>query len=472
MIDLASLTIATTRKALDAGEFTASELAQTYLDRIAQKNKEWNVYLEVYDDVLTQAARADEMIREGKQQPLTGIPIALKDNLLWEGKRASSASKILEGYVAPYTATAVQRLVDQGAVLLGRTNMDEFAMGGSTENSAFGPTHNPHDETRVPGGSSGGSAAAVAGDLALAALGSDTGGSIREPASFCGLVGLKPTYGMVSRYGVMAMGSSLDQIGPLTKTVEDARIMFDAIRGHDAHDSTSLPDNFFNTSSGKKTKTIGVPRAFLAEGVDSGVLARFEEALERARQAGYEVKDIELPILSGTLAAYYIIMPAESSTNLSRFDGIRYGLSKPADTILDVYEETRAAGFGPEVRRRILTGAFVLSSGYVDAYYRRAMALRRKLRADLAKAFEEIDVIATPTAPVPAFKIGERSDPLVMYAADTFTVPVNLAGVPAISVPSGTVETDGKQLPVGFQLIGPHGSEEILFTVGEQVAQR
>ena len=470
MIDLDALTIVSARAALDAKEFSAVELAQAYLERIAEHNEEWNVYLEVYDDVRAQAQKADEMIANGEAAALTGIPIALKDNLLVEGKRAGSASKILEGYVAPYTATVIRKLQEQGAVLLGRVNMDEFAMGGSTENSAYGPTKNPRDTARVPGGSSGGSAAAVAGSLALAALGSDTGGSIREPASFCGVVGLKPTYGRVSRYGLMAMGSSLDQIGPLAKTVADARIMFDAIRGHDDNDGTSLADDFFAKEKVGKAKTIGVPRAFLTEGVDAGVLQEFEATLTRAREAGYIVKDIELPSLAGTLAAYYIIMPAEASTNLSRFDGIRYGYSKEADTILDVYEETRAEGFGAEVRRRILTGAFVLSSGYVDAYYRRATALRAKLREDFAAAFKDVDVIALPTAPTPAPKIGEKSDPLAMYVLDTFTVPVNLAGVPAISLPLSSVNVDGAELPVGFQLIGTHGAEEILFAVGEDLS--
>lgn len=466
MIDLSTLTITGARAALDRGDYTAVELAQAYLDAIAAKNTELNAYLEVYDDVLEQAQRADVLIQKGNAQPLTGIPLAIKDNILNEGEHASAASKILEGYVAPYNATVIFKLKAQGAVLLGRTNMDEFAMGGSTENSAYGPSKNPHDTARVPGGSSGGSAVAVAANLALAALGSDTGGSIRQPASFCGVVGLKPTYGSVSRFGLMAMGSSLDQIGPITKNIEDARIVFDAIKGHDPQDSTSLPDG---TSSKHAAKVIGVPRAFLAEGVDADVLERFEAGLERARNAGYAVRDIELPSLAGTLAAYYIIMPAEASTNLARFDGIRYGYSAPADTIREVYEKTRHEGFGPEVRRRILTGAFVLSSGYVDAYYRRAMAIRASLRADLKEAFKTCDAIALPTSPVPAFRIGEKSDPVAMYAADIFTVPVNLAGVPAISVPSGSVVRGSVSLPVGFQLIAAHGEEDVLFRIGENV---
>jgi aspartyl-tRNA(Asn)/glutamyl-tRNA(Gln) amidotransferase subunit A len=469
MIDLSTLTIAAARRSLDAKQYSAVQLAQAYLDAIHEKDGELHAYLEVFSDVQAQAERADLLIAEGRSQPLTGIPLAIKDNILIKGRRAGAASKILEGYIAPYSATVIEKLEAMGAVFLGRTNMDEFAMGGSTENSAYGPSMNPHDTSRVPGGSSGGSAVAVAAGLALAALGSDTGGSIRQPAALCGVIGMKPTYGAVSRFGLMAMGSSLDQIGTFTKTIEDTQILFDAIRGHDANDATSLPDTT-HVPHHAKPKVIGVPRAFLAEGVDADVLARFEEGLARARALGYEVKDIELPSLAGTLAAYYIIMPAEASTNLARFDGIRYGYSAQKDTIQEVYDETRREGFGPEVRRRILTGAFVLSSGYVDAYYRRAMAIRATLRADLAKAFEHVDAIALPTSPVPAFKIGEKSDPVAMYAADIFTVPVNLAGVPAISIPCGEVDREGKMLPVGFQLIACHGAEGTLFTISSDIA--
>ncbi|HET8581484.1 MAG TPA: Asp-tRNA(Asn)/Glu-tRNA(Gln) amidotransferase subunit GatA [Candidatus Paceibacterota bacterium] len=468
MPDLDTLTITEARRALDAREVSAVDLAHAYLERIAERNEELNAYLEVYDDVRAQAEAADRMIAEGRAQPLTGIPIAIKDNLLNEGKRATSASKILEGYVAPYTATAVAKLKEQGAVILGRANMDEFAMGGSTEHSAYGPSRNPHDPSRIPGGSSGGSAVAVAAGLALAALGSDTGGSIRQPASFCGVVGLKPTYGSVSRYGLMAMGSSLDQVGPITKTIADAKLLFEAIRGHDANDGTSLPDGFYPAPGAPKR--IGVPRAFLGDGVDPAVLDRFEAMLARARDAGYDVVDIDLPALAATLAAYYIIMPAESSTNLSRFDGIRYGFSAEAEAIQETYEETRARGFGPEVRRRILTGAFVLSSGYVDAYYRRALAIREALRDELRAAFASVDAIALPTAPTVAWHIGEVTDPVAMYASDIFTVPVNLAGVPAVSIPAGTADAEGTDMPVGFQLIAPWGAEETLFTLGEELA--
>ena len=469
-MNLATLTSTEARKALDAREYSALELTEAYLDAIAKKDAEIHAYLEVWADSAREEAKAaDKMIAGGMTQALTGIPLAVKDNMLIEGRIASSASRILENYVASYDATVISKLKAQGVVFLGRTNMDEFAMGGSTENSAFGPSRNPHDTTRVPGGSSGGSAAAVAAGMALVALGSDTGGSIRQPASLTGLVGLKPTYGTVSRFGLMAMGSSLDQIGSLGKTTADAHALFDAIRGYDPNDSTSLPDGTLPVARNMQ-KVIGVPRAFLKEGSDADVLAQFEKTLAALKSAGYEVRDIDLPNIPYALAVYYIIMPAEASTNLAKYDGIRYGLSTPADTIGDVYSKTRGTGFGPEVRRRILVGTFVLSAGYADAYYRKARAVRGLIRDDFARAFESVGAVVTPTSPVPAFKIGEKAnDPLAMYAADIFTVPVNLAGVPAISVPSGTVVREGKKLPVGFQLIAPHGGEETLFRIGEEV---
>lgn len=468
-MDLSKLTIARARAALDAKEFTALELTEAYLAEIENRDPEIHAYLEVWKDSAREEAKAaDARIAKGGVQPLTGIPIAVKDNILIKGRIASSASKMLENYRASYDATVIERLKEQGVVFLGRTNMDEFALGGSTENSAFGPTKNPLDTTRVPGGTSGGSAAAVAGNLALAALGSDTGGSIRQPSAFCGVVGLKPTYGTVSRFGLMAAASSLDQIGPITKTTEDARIMRDAIAAFDANDSTSLPDSA-RLPAGTPKKVIGVPRALLEKGVDADVLVAFEKTLGDLRAAGYEVRDIEISNLAHSLAVYYIINPAEVSTNLARFDGIRYGLSVPAEDISGVYEKSRGAGFGPEVRRRILVGTFVLSSGYADAYYRKARAVRALIRADLEKAFKDVDAIATPTSPVPAWKLGEKSDPVTMYAADIFTVPVNLAGVPALSVPSGNVVREGKNLPLGFQLIGAHQSEAELLTIGAHV---
>ena len=466
-MDLATLTIAEARRALDAKEYSALELTESYLSAIAEKDADIHAYLEVWtESARLEAKRADEMIARGEAQPLTGIPIAVKDNILIEGRIASAASKMLEHYRASYDATVIAKIKAQGVVFLGRTNMDEFALGSSTENSAFGPTKNPLDHSRVPGGTSGGSAAAVAAGMALVALGSDTGGSIRQPAALCGVVGLKPTYGAVSRYGLIAAASSLDQIGAIGKSVADVQALFDAIKGHDAQDSTSLSAAL---AVPNPKKVIGVPRRFLESGTNPDILARFEEKLTELKSKGYEIRDIELPNLEYSLAVYYIVNPAEVSTNLDRFDGIRYGLSVPADTIGEVYSKTRGAGFGPEVRRRILVGTFVLSSGYYDAYYRRARRVRSLIRQDFVKAFESVDVIATPMTPAPAFKFGEKSDPVAMYAEDIFSVPANLAGVPAISLPMGTVVRDGSELPTGFQIAALHGNEQVLFDIGSIV---
>ena len=479
-MNLLNMTITGARRALDAKEYSAVELAEAYLKNIAERDSEIHAYLEVWEKSAREEARAaDAMIARGEQKPLTGIPLAVKDNILIEGRIASSASKMLENYRATYDATVIKKLKAQGAVFLGRTNMDEFALGGSTENSAYGPTKNPHDVSRVPGGTSGGSAAAVAAGLALGALGSDTGGSIRQPSAFCGVVGLKPTYGMVSRFGLMAAASSLDQIGPIAKNIEDVKILFNAIAGHDDNDSMSFPDAELKMVKPKaigvpsttiaERLVLGVPRAFLKEGVDRDVITAFEATLKRLESAGYEIVDVELPSLKYTLAAYYIINPAEVSTNLARYDGTRYGLSIPSDTIADVYKKSRAAGFGQETRRRILIGAFVLSAGYADAFYRKARAVREVIRADFRKTFEQVDAIALPTSPIPPWKIGEKADPVALYAADIFTVPLNLAGLPGISVPSGSVERDGKKLPTGFQIIAPSRGEETLFTIGKSV---
>jgi len=471
-MDLSTLTIAEARRALDAKEYSALDLTDAYLDAIKKKDGDIHAYLEVWEDsARAEAKKADEMIARAESQPLTGIPLAVKDNILIEGRIASSASKMLENYRASYDATVISKLKAQGAVFLGRTNMDEFALGGSTENSAFGPSKNPHDTSRVPGGTSGGSAAAVAAGMALGALGSDTGGSIRQPSAFCGVVGLKPTYGAVSRFGLMAAASSLDQIGAIGKTVADAQMIFEAIRGYDQNDSTSINPqrSDLGNHKGRTLGTLGVPRAFLKEGIEPDMLAQFEETLEQLKSAGYSIVDIELPSLEYALAVYYIINPAEVSTNLARYDGIRYGLSMPADTIGDVYAKSRSAGFGAETRRRILVGTFVLSSGYADAYYRKARAVRQLIREDFARVFADIDAVVLPTSPIPPWKFGDKADPIAMYAADIFTVPVNLAGVPAMSVPSGTIERDGKKLPVGFQIIGGWGNEEGLFKVAEDV---
>lgn len=467
-MDLSKLTIAGARKALDSRVYSSRELTQRYLDAIKKGDGEIHAYLEVWEkSALAEADLADARIASGDIVALTGIPLGIKDNILIEGRTVSAASKMLEHYVASYDSTVAGKLKREGAVLLGRTNMDEFAMGSSTENSAFGPTRNPLDTSRVPGGSSGGSAAAVAAHFAVAALGSDTGGSIRQPASLTGLVGMKPTYGAVSRFGLIAMGSSLDQIGPLTKTVEDAEILFNAIKGYDANDSTSLPDQMIVDA---KPRVIGVPRAFFSTGVDADVLARFDEKLAALKNLGYEIRDIELPTAPYSLAVYYIVMPAEVSTNLSRLDGIRYGHSVQAETLAEVYAKSRGEGFGPETRRRIIVGTFVLSAGYADAYYRKAKAVRAAITKEFDDAFRSgVDLIATPTTPSPAFKIGAKSDPVAMYAEDVFAVPMNLVGTPAISIPNGTVERDGKQLPTGFQLVAPHRREAALFVAGRDV---
>ncbi len=458
------------RSLLDAKKISAVELASMCLENVRVRDKELHAFLEVFDDVREQAANADARIAQGERAPLLGIPFAIKDNILIKGRRAGAASKILEGYHASYDATAIAKLKQAGAVFIGRTNQDEFAMGSSTENSAYGPTKNPHDPTRVPGGSSGGSAAAVAAGFALAALGSDTGGSIRQPAAFCGVVGLKPTYGSVSRSGLIAMGSSLDVIGPLTTTVADAETVFRVVRGHDPLDSTTSPDAWHKEVPAKTSYTIGVPRAFLEKGVEDDVLAAFEETLATLASAGHRVVTIDLPTLPFSLPAYYVIMPAEVSSNLARFDGVRYGLHVDGVNHIDDYKKTRGAGFGPEPRRRVLLGTYVLSAGYYDAFYGKAMIARKKITADLTEAFTSVDVIATPTTPSPAFALGEKtSDPLAMYLEDVFTVSANIAGVPALSVPMGTVLREKKELPVGFQLMAMHRHEDTLIRVGSLI---
>ncbi len=475
MIDLKNITIKIAHDALIKGEYSAVDLAKAYLQQIKKTDKDIHAYLEVYSDVIEQAKEADIKIKDGKAGLLTGIPIAIKDNILIKGRKASAASKILEDYTATYDATVIEKLKNEGVVFLGRTNMDEFAMGGSTENSAYGPTKNPYDIERVPGGSSGGSAAAVAGDMALIALGSDTGGSIRQPASFCGLVGLKPTYGGVSRYGVMAMGSSLDQIGPFGKTVEDAEILFNAIKGQDKMDSTSLPNPNENPSQiksqfdGARKLKIGVPRDFLKiGGIDQVIIKNFEESLNKLKKLGYEIIDIELPNLKYSLAVYYVIVPAEVSSNMARYDGMRYGKRITGKTGVEDYFLSRQSGLGREVKRRIILGTYVLSSGYYDAYYNKANIVREIIKDDYKKAFKNVDIIVTPTTPSVAFKVGEKiDDPLQMYLEDIFTVPINLAGVPAISIPSGIKKVDGKDLPIGIQFIADYNREDNLFSISK-----
>jgi aspartyl-tRNA(Asn)/glutamyl-tRNA(Gln) amidotransferase subunit A len=454
-----------------AGTFTPTMLMEQVFSVIEEKDSEINAFLDTYKaEALEQARDATNRYATlGASAPaLLGIPVALKNNILQRGKKATAASKILENYVATYDATIVARLKEAGAIIIGATNMDEFAMGGSTENSAFGPTKNPHDLTRVPGGSSGGSAAAVAMGAVPVAIGTDTGGSVRQPASYCGVVGFKPTYGAVSRYGLIAMGSSLDQAGPLTNTVADAQLIHEIMSGLDPADATTIDTDTYPVVPTKEHYTFGVPRSFFASGVDAEVMKLFEAKIAALKASGHTVVDIELPMFEAGLAAYYIVMPAEVSSNLARFDGIRYGLSAPGDNLLAVYENSRAAGFGAEVKRRILLGTYVLSSGYYDAYYGKAELVRTKMRDELAQVFKTVDCIMTPTAPTPAFLVGAQSDPLSMYSQDIFTVPVNLTGVPALSVPMGTVEADSVELPVGVQYIGPTGGDARLFDIGKR----
>jgi aspartyl-tRNA(Asn)/glutamyl-tRNA(Gln) amidotransferase subunit A len=454
------------------GSYTPTQAVTDYLETIKIKDPEVHAFLATYETEALQAA-SDATVAYAAgavmDQPLLGVPLAIKNNILIKDQLATGASKILEHYTAIYDATIIERLRTAGAIFIGSTNMDEFAMGGSTENSAFGPTHNPHDLARVPGGSSGGSAAAVVANMVPAAIGTDTGGSVRQPASYCGLVGYKPTYGAVSRYGLMAMGSSLDQAGPLTHTVADAKLLHDVMSGVDEMDGTTITPDTYPTVETKPTYTFGVPRSFMKDGVDPDVLEIFDAHVESLKAAGHQVVDIELPLFEQGLAAYYIVMPAEVSSNLARYDGIRYGHSADGKDLLDVYEKSRAEGFGQEVKRRILLGTHVLSSGYYDAYYGKAEIVRRKMRQELVETFKLVDMILMPTAPTPAFKIGEQTDPLSMYRQDIFTVPVNLTGVPALSFPMGNVQREGSTLPVGVQYIAPHAGDERLFDAGVKI---
>lgn len=448
---------------------TAVELVGAYIERINKQDKKYHAYLLVDEDgALKQAAEADRRIAAGEARPLEGVVVAVKDNMVTKGIKTTAASKILANFVPPFDATVVRKLKDAGAVIIGKTNMDEFAMGSSTENSAFGPTTNPWGENRVPGGSSGGSATAVAADLCSIALGSDTGGSIRQPASFCGVVGFKPTYGVVSRYGLMAYGSSLDQIGPIGKRVADCRALFDVVRGVDKLDSTSLDVDF--KYAGRPVKKIGVVKEFLAEGLDSGVREQLELALNKIKASGVEVVEVSLPSLQYALAAYYIIAVAEASSNLSRYDGIKYGFSvekeKEVKNLFEVYTKSRAQGFGEEVKRRIMLGTYTLSAGYFDAYYAKAQQVRAVIKKELERALNAVDFLVGPTSPTVAFKIGEKTtDPLSMYLADIYTVVVNLCGVPAISLPVGLAE----EMPVGMQIVGGQLADDELLLFAEKV---
>jgi aspartyl-tRNA(Asn)/glutamyl-tRNA(Gln) amidotransferase subunit A len=468
MIDLKNLTIEKAHASLKKGEYTCRELLEAYLKVIEQKNKELNVFLEVYNDVHAQADVAQKKFSDGTATIMTGIPVAIKDNILFEGHIASSGSNILKNYTAAYNSTVIKKLKDAGAVIIGRTNMDDGAMGVSTETSAYGVTKNPHDTRRVPGGSSGGSTAAIAAHMSLVALGSDTGGSCRQPAAFCGVVGFKPTYGSVSRHGLISMGSSLDVIGSIAKNISDAQIVFDFIKGADHMDSTTIPSGFYKTKVVTKP-VIGIPRSFVQEGVDPRVSENFEETTRKLKSLGYEVKDVELNYAKYAVAAYYIVTPAEISANLARLDGMRYGYTGKGENLMEVYKRSRGEGFGKEVRRRILLGTYVLSHGYHDAYYNKANAVRDLIINDYNKAFETVDLILTPTTTGPAFIIGEKvNDPVKMYLEDIFTGPANMAGLPAVSIPSGFVEEEGKKLPLGIQFMAPHGREDLLFEVGKK----
>jgi aspartyl-tRNA(Asn)/glutamyl-tRNA(Gln) amidotransferase subunit A len=459
-----SLTVEELHKLYAAGETTPSRICREALDRLEKDNERLNAYVTINREAaLKLAAAMDADIQTAiRQKPLAGIPVAIKDNMCTVGVRTTCGSRILANYVPPYTATAVKKLEDAGAIIVGKTNLDEFAMGGSTENSAFGPVRNPHNEECVPGGSSGGSAVAVAAGHVPVALGSDTGGSIRQPASFCGIVGLKPTYGRVSRYGLVAFASSLDQIGPLATNVPDAARMLQVISGHDRYDSTSanvaVPDYFGALTGDIKGLRVGVPPECFGEGLDREVKEKVEAGIHKLADRGAQVVEISLPHTKYVIAVYYIIATAEASSNLARYDGARYGLrAEEARTLSEMYRRTRDLGFGAEVKRRIMLGTFALSSGYYDAYYEKAQRVRQMLVNDFDEAFKKCDVIATPTAPTPAFKLGEKSnDPLAMYLGDIYTVTINLAGVPAISMPCGQSSAG---LPIGLQLIGNHFDE-------------
>ncbi|MCM2339349.1 MAG: Asp-tRNA(Asn)/Glu-tRNA(Gln) amidotransferase subunit GatA [Burkholderiales bacterium] len=467
MIDIKSLTIEKAHESLQKGEYSCKELAEIYLKNILEKNKEINAYLEVFDDVLEQAEIAQKMFSDGSATLLTGIPFAIKDIILIKGKKASAASKILENYVASYDSTVIKDLKKEGAVFLGRTNMDEFAMGSSSQTSAYGVTRNPLDLSRVPGGSSGGSAAALAGNMSLAALGTETCGSVREPAAFCGLVGLRTTYGAISRNGIIPMGNSLDQVGPFGKNVRDVEIIFNSLSRYDKEDSTSVPMELRNVDSRKDCKKIGVPWHLFEDGVDKEVGDNFKQSIEKLKSIGYEIVDIELPYSKYSLAAYYIIMPAEVSTNLSRFDGMRYGFSHDGKDLAEVYKKSRGEGFGKEARRRILLGTYVLSHGYYDAYYNKAIKVREKIKEEIVNTFKKVDFILTPTVPITAFKIGEKmDDPVAMYLCDIFSAPANLTGVPSIALPSGF---NKEGLPFSIQFMAPHFREDLLFKVGKDL---
>lgn len=473
-MDLSTLTIASTRTAVAEKQFTAARLVEDFYKKIKSEDGDVHAYLTLSEDrAVAQAKRIDAAVAKGDPlPPLAGVPVAIKDVMVTRGVRSTAGSKVLDNFVPPYDCTAVARLEAAGAIVLGKTNCDEFAMGSSNENSAYGPVRNPRDKTRVPGGSSGGSAAAVAAGTAVATLGSDTGGSIRQPASFCGVVGLMPTYGRVSRYGLIAFASSLDHIGPFTKTVKDAAILLRVIAGRDPMDSTSadLPVPDYELEIGKPVRgmKLGVPAEYFGDGLDDEVRSAVEAAIQQLREAGADVVPISLPHTSYAVPTYYVIATAEASANLARYDGVRYGYrSAKARTLSHMYRKTRDEGFGAEVKRRIMLGTYALSSGYYDAYYLKAQKVRTLIARDFQDAFGRVDAILTPTAPTPAFKLGEKSDdPLAMYLADIYTVTADLAGIPGISVPCGATKSG---LPIGLQILGKHFDEGKILRIAHVV---
>ncbi|MDX6383789.1 MAG: aspartyl-tRNA(Asn)/glutamyl-tRNA(Gln) amidotransferase subunit [Blastocatellia bacterium] len=469
-------TISILRDAIAHGAQTARAVTESAVDAAEKLNSTLNAFLEIDRDGALNRAEAIDAAKQtqGASSPLSGIPIAVKDNICVQGMQASCGSRILGPYHPPYDATAIARLINAGSVIIGKTNCDEFAMGSSNENSAFGPVKNPWDLTRVPGGSSGGSTAAVAAGIVPAALGSDTGGSVRQPAAFCGVIGLKPTYGRVSRYGLVAFGSSLDQIGVLARTASDAAAVLQVIAGRDPHDATTadtpVPDYAAELGGDIKGMRLGISRVLLGEGLSNDVRVAIESSIEVYRDLGAEIVDIELPHAKYAIAVYYIIATAEASSNLARFDGVRYGFrAEDAPALKQMYRKTRDEGFGAEVKRRIMLGTYVLSAGYYDAYYLKAQKVRMLLRQDFARAFEKCDAVLTPTTPTPAFLFGEKSDdPLAMYLNDIYTVTANLAGIPGISVPCG-LSPEG--LPIGLQLLGPYWSEPNLLRLAHAYEQ-
>ncbi len=462
MSDILNLTLKELSSGVREGRFSASEVLEEFAREIERKESKLHAFISIF---LEEAKKRTRETKRGGRGKLLGVPLAVKDNIVTRGLRTTAGSKIIENFIPQYDATVVSKLLGEGAIILGKTNMDEFAMGSSTENSAFGPTRNPYDPKRVPGGSSGGSAAAVASRMVPAALGTDTGGSIKQPAAFCGVVGLRPTYGAVSRYGVIALTSSLDQVGPLARTVEDVRYLFSVIRGRDLYDATSWENP--NPTEGVEIKNlrVGLPKEYFTSGVEKGITDRIGQVAKFLEGQGVKVEEVSLPHTEYGIAVYYIITPSEVSTNLSRFDGIRFGLQVRQKDVISLVSKSRGTGFGEEPKRRIILGTFALSSGYADKYYLRAARARTLVARDFEQVFKKVDALLTPTAPTTAFKIGEKKDPLSMYMSDIFTIPANLAGLPGLSVPVGDVGG----LPVGAQLLGPKFSENTLFSLGEIV---